>query len=48
MLLISIDLNNLALKSIKQNLMKIHGEMFPNMIINLFTISLTEMEALSF
>lgn len=47
-LLISIDLNKIALKCIKQNLMAIHGEMFLNMIINLFTRSLTETEVLSF
>lgn len=47
-LLTSIDLNKIALKCIKQNVMAIHGEMFFNMIINVFTLSLTEMEVLSF
>ena len=48
MLLISTGLNKTALKYVKQNLIEIHEEMLPNMIINLFIISLTEMEILCF
>lgn len=35
MLLISTGLNKTALKYVKQNLIDVHEEMLPNMIINL-------------